>query len=119
MFEKIRILGELAKLQAAAGTSRQQDSEILYIARNTAALENAIAFSKNAGPKLGAIRLVLELCEITTGTNGPRSLTEALRLLFIEAEKSLSSLLNKQNESYVPARILHQTAMAIKLKMLC
>lgn len=119
MFEQTRLLGELAKLQVAAGTSEQQDKELLYVAQKMGVLKDAVEFSKGGvGPKLGAARLILGLCELTTGTGGPSSLMEALKRLFQEAVISIESLLNEPSRQYVPARILHTSAVGIEVKML-
>jgi hypothetical protein len=118
MFEQSKLLGELAKLQIAAGTSKQQEANLIYVAKKTGVLKDAVEFSKGGvGPKLGAARLILGLCESTAGTDCPSSLIEALKRLFEEAVISIESLLNEPSRNYVPARILHASAMGIQLEI--
>jgi hypothetical protein len=77
-----------------------------------------VEFSKGGvGPKLGAARLILGLCEIAASTDCPSSLMETLKRLFQEAIKSIESFLNEPSRYYVPARILHTSAMEIQIKM--
>lgn len=119
MFEKIRLIGELSELELKAGISNQQADELLYVARKTGQLKDAVEFSKGGvGPELGAAYLILCLCEMTAGTPGPRSLMEALQSLFQEAVISIQSFLDKPSRQYVPARTLHTMAMGVQLKML-
>ena len=119
MLEQTRLLGELAKLETAAGTSRQQDAELLFVAQETGVLKDAVEFSKGGvGPKLGAARLILGLSELTACTGGPSSLMEVLKRLFQEDVISIESFLNEPSKKYVPARILHTSAMRIQVEML-
>lgn len=118
MFEQIRLMGELVELEHAAGTSKQQDEELLYVARKTGLLKDAVEFSKGGvGPKLGAAHLILGLSFITADTPGPRSLMEALQCLFQEAVISIESFLDEPSSKYVPARTLHKKAMALQILM--
>ena len=119
MFEQIRLMGELVELENAAGTSKQQDEELLYVARKTGVLKDAVEFSKGGvGPELGAAYLILCLSEITADKPGPKSLMEALQSLFQEAVISIQSFLNEPSSKYVPAQTLHTMAMGIQAKML-
>ena len=118
MFEQTRLLRALAKLQVAAGTSREQDEQLLYVARNTRVLKDSVEFSKGGvGPELGAARLVLALCELTAGTDGPRPLMDALDRLFTAAVVSIQSFLQRHSSRYTPALILNNAAMRIRSKM--
>lgn len=118
MFEQTRLLRALAKLQVAAGTSREQDEQLLHVAHKTRLLKDSVEFSKGGvGPELGAARLVLALCELTVGTDGPRPLMEALDRLFKAAVISIESFLQRPSSQYTPALILNNAAMGIWVKM--
>lgn len=119
MFEQFRLLGELVQLEHQAGTSKKQDEELLYVARKTGVLKDAVEFSKGGvGPELGAAYLILCLSELTADKPGPSSLMEALKRLFQEAVISIQSFLNEPSRNYGPARTLHLMAMGIQAKML-
>lgn len=117
MFDKSKIIWHLTQIEIAADTDQQMREPIAQMAMKSGAMDRALKFAKdnNNDRALGAVYLVICLCEMALDKNAPPQVADAMEgLLFA----SIDVLEERYKETPLTCEVLQHQMTALEEKFL-
>jgi hypothetical protein len=112
LFEKSKIIWHLTQIEIAADTDQRMREVVAEMAMKTGAMDRAVSYAnENDDRALGAVYLVVSLCEMALEKNAPAQILDAMERLLTA---SFGVIEERRAESPLAAEILQDKMLAIE-----
>ena len=112
MFDKSKIIWHLTQLEIAADTDQPMREVIAEMAMKTGAMNHAVKYAnENDDRALGAVYLVVCLCEMALDKNAPAQVLDAMERLLTA---SFGAIEERRAENPLAAEILQDKMLAVE-----